>query len=89
MAYKARNLIREEKPRLEAALEKAGMKVYPGEADFLFFRGSEALQERLLEKGILIRDCSNYPGLSKGYFRIAVKKPEENERLIQALEEIR
>ena len=88
-AYKARNLIREEKPRLEAALEKAGMKVYPGDADFLFFRGREDLQERLLEKGILIRDCSDYPGLSKGYFRIAVKKPEENERLIQVLEEIR
>lgn len=87
-AYKARNLIREEKPRLEATLEKSGMKVYPGDADFLFFRGREDLQERLLGKGILIRDCSDYPGLSKGYFRIAVKKPEENERLIQALEEI-
>lgn len=87
-ANKARDLIREEKPKLEAALEKAGMKVYPGEADFLFFYGREDLQERLLEKGILIRDCSDYPGLSKGFFRIAVKKPEENMRLIQAVEEL-
>ena len=37
---------------------------------------------------ILIRDCSNYEGLKKGYYRVAVKGREENRLLIRALEEI-
>ena len=39
-------------------------------------------------KGILIRDCSNYPGLKKGYYRVAVKLHEQNEKLIEVLEEV-
>ena len=35
-----------------------------------------------------IRDCSNYPGLEKGYFRVAVKLHEQNEKLIQVLNEV-
>ena len=43
----------------------------------------------MLEKhNILIRDCSNYAGLEKGYYRIAVKKHDDNEKLITALKEI-
>ena len=40
------------------------------------------------QKKILIRDCSNYTGLSKGYYRVAVKKHEENQQLVKALKEI-
>ena len=45
-------------------------------------------QSLLLKKKMLIRDCSNYKGLESGYYRIAVKKQEENDRLIAALEEV-
>lgn len=41
-----------------------------------------------MEKAILIRDCSNYRGLKKGYFRIAVRGHRENEALMQAFEEV-
>ena len=44
--------------------------------------------EKCLDKGILIRDCSNYTGLSKGYYRVAVKMPQENDRLLKALGEL-
>ena len=37
---------------------------------------------------ILIRDCSNYDGLSKGDYRVAVRTREENVRLFQALTEV-
>lgn len=47
-----------------------------------------ALASALLEKGILIRDCSNYPGLGQGYYRAAIKRPEENDVFLQALKEI-
>ena len=42
----------------------------------------------LKKRGILIRDCSNYPGLKKGYYRVAVKLHEQNEKLIEVLEEV-
>ena len=53
-----------------------------------FFTGPADLYEKLEQKKILIRDCSNYTGLSKGYYRVAVKKHEENQQLVRALKEI-
>jgi threonine-phosphate decarboxylase len=41
-----------------------------------------------VEQGVLIRDCSNYSGLRKGYYRVAVKLHEQNEKLIEVLEEV-
>ena len=41
---------------------------------------------RLLREGILIRDCSDYRGLGKGFYRIAIKEHEENEEFIRVLE---
>lgn len=39
----------------------------------------------MAERGVLIRDCSNYEGLGPGYFRIAVRTEEENDRFLHAL----
>lgn len=63
-------------------------KVYPSGANYIFFRGREDLKERLLERGILIRSCENYRGLSKGYFRIGIRTHEENLALLRACREI-
>ena len=41
-----------------------------------------------MEKKILIRDCGNYRGLKKGWYRAAVRLPEENDLLVKALREI-
>jgi len=50
---------------------------------------SNYIKEKLfINKDILIRDASNFKGLDKKYIRVAVKKREENERLITALREI-
>jgi threonine-phosphate decarboxylase len=32
----------------------------------------------LAGKGIVIRNCSNYPGLDRAYFRVAVRTAREN-----------
>ena len=37
------------------------------------------------EHGLLIRDASNFEGLSDAFFRIALQRPEENDLLLQAL----
>ena len=39
------------------------------------------------EHGILIRDCTNFYGLSNHFFRVSTQKPEENDALIAAIRE--
>ena len=46
---------------------------------------SAGLKETLIRKGLLIRDCSNFIGLNNKYFRVAVRRREENLLLLQAL----
>ena len=70
---------------LKKELSALGYPVYPSQANYVFFKGPEDLYEKLEKRKILIRDCSNYTGLCKGYYRVAVKNHEENRALIQAL----
>jgi len=49
---------------------------------------SKTLQKKLLEKKILIRDCSTIRGLNDNYIRIAVKTRKENNRLIKSLKQL-
>ena len=65
-------------------------RVWNGQADYLFFQtpGITDLYERLLPYGILIRRCSNYRGLDKTHYRIAVKSPEANEKLLEVLRKV-
>ena len=65
-----------------------GIKIYPGEANFLLLYSKVDLYDRLLKKGILVRDCSNYQGLRKGFIRIAIRMPEENDKLLSAIREV-
>lgn len=85
---KSRQLIFEERAFLKEEMKQLGLKVYDSQANYLFFQGPEELFEQCLKKKVLIRDCSNYEGLKKGYYRIAVKLHADNEKLIRALQEI-
>lgn len=83
---RTRALIRAERAFLLAGLKALGVKVSGGEANFIFFQTeSPDLAGRMRESGILIRDCRNYAGLSEGYYRIAVRRPDQNRRLIEVL----
>ena len=81
-AYVAR-----ERAYLSDCLKRAGIRVFESEADFLLIYSRIPLYTMLLEKGILIRDCSNFEGLSEGYYRVAVRSHEENEELGKAVGE--
>lgn len=83
------NCICQERHFLEDGLKQAGYKVFPGKANFLMIYSEHPLYDKLLEKGILIRDCENFRGLSKGFYRIAVKSRKENEILLRAMGEIK
>lgn len=81
--------IQEEKNHLLSEMKDLGIKTYGSNANYIFFKEKETLWDELLEKGFLLRDCSNYKGLYKGFYRIAVKSREDNEALIKAFRELR
>ena len=72
---------------LTKELKGFGFGVYDSDTSFVLFEGPEGLKPKLLEKGILIRECDDYPSLGKGYYRIAVRCKEDNEKLIEAIGE--
>lgn len=82
--------IADERAYLSAQMSARGLWVCAGEANFLLFRAQDAdLQENLARRGILIRDCVNYRGLTRGYYRTAVKTRKESDALLAALDDIR
>ena len=82
---KTKDLIQEERPWLKEHLEAFGFRVCPSSANYLLFQGPADLHEKLKKQGIAIRNCDNYPGLTSGWYRIAVRRHEENEKLISAI----
>ena len=88
-AEETARLNRENRERLASRLENAGYRVFPSEANFLLFQGPEDLKEFCMRRGFLIRDCSNFPGLGRGFFRVCVRSDEENNALVKLLSEVR
>ena len=82
---KTLELIKDECGYLSENLRKFGFRVYPSEANFILFYTDKPLDEMLLREKILIRNCENFSGLSKGFFRIAVRSHEENTALVAAI----
>ncbi len=89
---RARDLIRKERAFLVRELEKLGFAALPSDAGYLVFRDEKKRDidwyRELLKKKILIRDCADYRGMPRRFWRIAVKKHEENEALLAAMKEI-
>ncbi len=85
---KTRDFIQEERRRMEERLSKIGVCWFASQVNYLLLKSPYDLFTLLMERGFLIRDCSNYAGLGKGYYRIAVRKQQDNEKLLLALEEI-
>lgn len=83
-------LVEGEREQLEAKLKGFGFQVWPGKADYLCFRalGEPDLHKKLLERGIVIRHCANYQGLTEEDYRVAVRTHEENMRLLEAVEAV-
>jgi threonine-phosphate decarboxylase len=89
-----RTLIQKEREFLYNRLAALpGLQPFPSAVNYflvkLTFPGARAahLQRQMLAHRIVIRDASNFRGLDERFFRIAVRRREENVRLLQALEE--
>ena len=77
-----------EPERADMLMEALGLTVCPSQANYLLLKSPVELAGPLLEQGILIRSCANYHGLGPGWYRAAVRGPEENEELLMALASI-
>ena len=90
---RVRAFLNEERPRVRRRLSALGLSVFPSRTNFLLAELPEGisgkdLRDRLLtEARLLIRACGNFRGLSDRFVRIALRSPEENERLLEALEQ--
>jgi threonine-phosphate decarboxylase len=77
----------------DSVREIAGLTPFAPSVNFLLVNiagtrlTAAQLRRRLMAKGILIRDCSNYPGLSAEYVRLAVKLPKQNRKLMEVLKQ--
>lgn len=79
-------LVEKERDFLQAELKALDLDVYDCRANYVFFKASQTtLKEDMRDAGFLIRSCSNYEGLDKRYYRVAVKEHEVNQLLIGAL----
>ena len=80
--------IERERRYLTDALRSMGLRVFDSDTNFLLFYSETPLARALLTKGILIRDCRNFAGLTAGFYRIAVRARAENEILVAAIAEL-
>lgn len=91
---KTRTLINTERTRVCQIMKSwPSVKVFEPTANFVLVKilredmDADILFDRCIRKGLMIRNCSTFPFLSSRFFRICFMNPEENDRLLQALDE--
>ncbi len=85
---RGRKVVATERARLHAGLQTLGLRVVEGQANYILFQGPPHLWERLLARGVLVRPCDNFRGLGVGWYRIAVRTPQENDVLMRQMQEV-
>ena len=80
-----------ERERLAAALAALPVDTWPSGANFLLFRPHDidgpTVWKGLVERSVLVRDCSSWPGLD-GCLRVTVGTPAEDGAFLTALTEV-
>ena len=96
---KTKEWIKDQKKYMYENLNKIeGLRAYKTEVNFILLKIEDNLLEKgldvknlrkkMLEKGILIHDASNFIYLDKHYFRLAIKDKLNNEKVIETLTSI-
>jgi histidinol-phosphate aminotransferase len=80
-----------ERERLVAALASLPVELWPSGANFVLFRPTttdgRSVWQGLLERSVLVRDCTEWPGLD-GCLRVTVGTPAEDDAFLAALAEV-
>ncbi len=68
-------------------------KTLPSEANFILMDASPMksgqVVDECMKRGIILRDCASFRGMGDSFVRITVGTPDQNARLVEALEAIR
>lgn len=91
---KTKTLIKRERDFLFEQLTNIDhLKTYDSDANFFLIdiRGTQIkapeMKRRMIEKGVLIRDCGSFEGLDRYFIRVSVRKRDENLVLLEGLRE--
>ena len=80
-----------ERARLESAMATLEVEVWPSDANFILFRPRSRpageVWQGLLDRSVLVRDCSSWPGLD-GCLRVTVGTADEDDAFLHALTEV-
>jgi len=77
-----------EKEFFECTLNELKVKYFPSVANFYLIEiPKKGIFKYMLERGILIRDCSDFYGLNENFIRVSVKTRDENEKFFKELRE--
>jgi threonine-phosphate decarboxylase len=92
---KSRLLVSKSRKEMQTMLQEIPwLKVYPSETNFLLNEiidgdlTSTQLAEELAKRGFLIRDCEDFDGLNNRFFRVTVRRPEENKKLVEQIKAV-
>lgn len=81
-------IIKDERTRIQDAVRATGTEVWESGSNFILFRPMSRtageVWQALLDQGVLVRDCSSWPGLT-GCLRVTVGTPAENTAFLGAL----
>jgi threonine-phosphate decarboxylase len=86
-----RSLVKQECSRVFNGLQAVeGIIPYPSSSNYILSQWVKSgnlddLLRYLLLNGAYVRDCRNFPGLEKNFFRIGLKKPKDNDLLLSLL----
>jgi histidinol-phosphate aminotransferase len=75
---------------LYGELAKRGLRAFPSQANFFLIdmqRPADEIFERLLRQGVIVRSMRAYGYPS--YIRLSIGLPDENQRFLNALDQVR
>jgi histidinol-phosphate aminotransferase len=80
-----------ERERVSKGLAALGLEVFPSGANFVLFRVTDrdarAVWQGLVDRSVLVRDCSGWPRLA-GCLRVTIGTEDENTEFLDALGEV-
>ena len=83
---------KEKKWFYEESCKIENIKTYPTNTNFILVKllkyTSQEVRDKMIEKGVVVRDASNFHYLDEKYIRLAVKNRENNKIVLKALKEV-
>jgi len=88
---RTRAMIRSQRGDIERKLDRPSrIQVFPSSANFVMFkvlaeREAGEFGRHMRSEGIMVRDLKTLPGCGPGYYRVAIRNPDDNARLVKAV----